>query len=116
MGEFVEVDYQTLGWEPTIRLLTSYINPYRFYFERTINNKTYAIYNELHKKNSSLKTSAWRDGSLVTMEIGVVDGKCNIVAYDNGSNIGWITDSLQTPVGGVYVTEMLGRMVMCVRT
>lgn len=116
MGEFVEVDYQTLGWEPTIRLLTSYINPYRFYFERTIKNKTYSIRNELHEKNSSLKTSAWRDGSLVTMEIGVVNGKCNIVSYDNGSNIGWITDSLQTPVGGVYVTEMLGRMVMCVRT
>ena len=116
MGEFTSVDDTHAGYEPVIKLLDSYINPYRFWFGRTFNNHENSIYNELHRQNSSLRTVAWRDDNLVEMEFGVVNGKCNIVAYDNGSNIGWITDSLKTPVGGVYVTEMLGRMVMCVRT
>lgn len=102
MGELSSMGPTTIGYAPVITMEDSFINPYHFHFEYTINSRTHVTENIMIGGESYMQHVAYKNNVSKTFMSGIVNGVGTIIAQSGDGDNGWATQASQVPIGGVY--------------
>ena len=121
MGVLSAIGPTTIGYAPVITMEDSFINPYHFHFEYTINSRPHVTENIMIGGESYMHHQAYKNNVSKTFMSGIINGVGTIVAQSGNGENGWATEESQVPIGGVYRRYVYDRWndtyyyVLCVR-